>query len=61
MQLLLAELGVQPENLVFVSGIGCAARFPYYMNIYGMHGIHGRAPARRHRASRSPAPTSTCG
>jgi 2-oxoglutarate ferredoxin oxidoreductase subunit beta len=36
---------VKPENLVFVSGIGCAARFPYYMNVYGLHGIHGRAPA----------------
>ena len=44
-QLLLPELGVQPENLVFVSGIGCAARLPYYMNVYGLHGIHGRAPA----------------
>jgi 2-oxoglutarate ferredoxin oxidoreductase subunit beta len=45
MQLLFADLGVRPENLVFVSGIGCAARFPYYMNVYGLHGIHGRAPA----------------
>jgi 2-oxoglutarate ferredoxin oxidoreductase subunit beta len=45
MQLELAELGVAPENLVFVSGIGCAARFPYYMNTYGVHSIHGRAPA----------------
>jgi 2-oxoglutarate/2-oxoacid ferredoxin oxidoreductase subunit beta len=44
-QLLLPELDVKPENLVFVSGIGCAARFPYYMNVYGLHGIHGRAPA----------------
>jgi 2-oxoglutarate ferredoxin oxidoreductase subunit beta len=44
-QLLLPELDVRPENLVFVSGIGCAARFPYYMNVYGLHGIHGRAPA----------------
>jgi len=44
-QLLLPELGVQPENMVFISGIGCAARFPYYMNVYGLHGIHGRAPA----------------
>ncbi len=44
-QLLLPDLGVRPENLVFVSGIGCAARFPYYMNVYGVHGIHGRAPA----------------
>jgi 2-oxoglutarate ferredoxin oxidoreductase subunit beta len=45
MQLLFAEVGVKPENLVFISGIGCAARFPYYMNVYGVHGIHGRAPA----------------
>jgi len=45
MQLLFAELNVNPENLVFISGIGCAARFPYYMNVYGLHGIHGRAPA----------------
>src|SRR5437764_11957312 len=45
MQLQLAELGVLPENLVFVSGIGCAARLPYYMNTYGVHSIHGRAPA----------------
>ena len=44
-QLLLPELNVKPENLVFISGIGCAARFPYYMNVYGLHGIHGRAPA----------------
>ena len=44
-QLLLPELDVKPENLVFVSGIGCAARLPYYMNVYGLHGIHGRAPA----------------
>jgi len=39
------ELGIDPANTVFVSGIGCAARFPYYMNTYGMHSIHGRAPA----------------
>src|SRR5262249_9586920 len=45
LQLLLPDVGVRPENLVFVSGIGCAARFPYYMNVYGLHGIHGRAPA----------------
>ena len=44
-QLLMPELGVRRENTVFVSGIGCAARFPYYMNTYGMHTIHGRAPA----------------
>jgi len=41
----MAELGVPRENAVFVSGIGCAARFPYYMETYGMHSIHGRAPA----------------
>jgi 2-oxoglutarate/2-oxoacid ferredoxin oxidoreductase subunit beta len=45
MQLLMPELGVRPESTVFLSGIGCAARFPYYMNTYGMHSIHGRAPA----------------
>ena len=44
MQRFLPELGVPKENLVFVSGIGCAARFPYYMETYGMHTIHGRAP-----------------
>jgi 2-oxoglutarate ferredoxin oxidoreductase subunit beta len=44
-QLLMPELGVRREETVFVSGIGCAARFPYYMNTYGMHSIHGRAPA----------------
>lgn len=41
----LPKLGIPRENFVFVSGIGCAARFPYYMNTYGMHSIHGRAPA----------------
>ena len=41
----LPELGIPPERTVFVSGIGCAGRFSYYMNTYGMHGIHGRAPA----------------
>jgi 2-oxoglutarate ferredoxin oxidoreductase subunit beta len=44
-QFLLPETGIKPEDLVFVSGIGCAARLPYYMNTYGVHGIHGRAPA----------------
>jgi 2-oxoglutarate/2-oxoacid ferredoxin oxidoreductase subunit beta len=39
------DLGVARENLVFVSGIGCSSRFPYYMNTYGFHSIHGRAPA----------------
>src|ERR1041384_2307859 len=41
----LPETGVKPEDFVFVSGIGCAARLPYYMNTYGIHSIHGRAPA----------------
>ncbi len=41
----LPELGLARENVVFVSGIGCAARFPYYLNTFGMHSIHGRAPA----------------
>lgn len=41
----LADVGARPESTVFVSGIGCAARFPYYINSYGFHTIHGRAPA----------------
>src|SRR6266404_1981723 len=45
MQSFMPELGIERERTVFVSGIGCAARFPYYMNTYGMHSIHGRAPA----------------
>jgi 2-oxoglutarate/2-oxoacid ferredoxin oxidoreductase subunit beta len=45
MQRTLPELGVTRENTVFVSGIGCSSRFPYYMNTYGFHTIHGRAPA----------------
>jgi 2-oxoglutarate/2-oxoacid ferredoxin oxidoreductase subunit beta len=44
-QSLMPELGVPPEKTVFVSGIGCAGRFVYYMDTYGVHGIHGRAPA----------------
>src|SRR5215203_4947507 len=44
-QRLLPELGIPRENIVFVSGIGCSGRFPYYMNTYGFHTIHGRAPA----------------
>ncbi len=39
------ELGLKRENIVFVSGIGCSSRFPFYLNTYGMHSIHGRAPA----------------
>ena len=41
----LPEIGVNKEDVVFISGIGCSSRFPYYMDTYGMHGIHGRAPA----------------
>jgi 2-oxoglutarate ferredoxin oxidoreductase subunit beta len=44
-QRVLPELGVARENVVFVSGIGCSSRFPYYMNTYGFHTIHGRAPS----------------
>src|SRR5947199_270253 len=44
-QMLMPDLGVARENTVFVSGIGCSSRFPYYMNTSGMHSIHGRAPA----------------
>jgi len=45
MQGFLPELGLKRENVVFVSGIGCSSRFPYYLDTYGMHSIHGRAPA----------------
>src|SRR2546430_2989333 len=45
MQSFLPELGIPRERIVFVSGIGCSSRFPYYLNTYGMHSIHGRAPA----------------
>jgi len=45
MQLLMPEIERRREDTVFISGIGCAARFPYYMNTYGMHSIHGRSPA----------------
>lgn len=44
-QSFLPELGLKRENIVFVSGIGCSSRFPYYLNTYGFHSIHGRAPA----------------
>ena len=45
MQSVVPELGIAREDIVFISGIGCSSRFPYYMNTYGMHSIHGRAPA----------------
>src|SRR6266513_979793 len=44
-QKVMPELGISREKMVFVSGIGCSSRFPYYMNTYGFHSIHGRAPA----------------
>ncbi|MQA76191.1 MAG: 2-oxoacid:ferredoxin oxidoreductase subunit beta [Solirubrobacterales bacterium] len=44
-QQFLPELGIPPERIVFVAGIGCSGRFAYYMSTYGLHGIHGRAPA----------------
>jgi 2-oxoglutarate ferredoxin oxidoreductase subunit beta len=44
MQKVLPKLGIPRENFVFISGIGCSSRFPYYMNTYGIHSIHGRAP-----------------
>ena len=55
MKKMLPSLGVPREKLVFISGIGCSSRFPYYMNTYGMHSIHGRAPSVCHRIEiRSP-------
>ncbi len=44
-QKMMPDLGIPRENVVFISGIGCSSRFPYYMNTYGFHTIHGRAPA----------------
>lgn len=44
MQKALPDMNVKKEDVVFISGIGCSSRFPYYMDTYGMHGIHGRAP-----------------
>jgi 2-oxoglutarate ferredoxin oxidoreductase subunit beta len=45
MQRTLPEIGVAAHNVVFISGIGCSSRFPYYMDTYGIHSVHGRAPA----------------
>lgn len=45
MQTVLPQLGVNKEDIVFISGIGCSSRFPYYLDTFGMHSIHGRAPA----------------
>jgi 2-oxoglutarate ferredoxin oxidoreductase subunit beta len=44
MQRVMPDLGIPKENIVFISGIGCSSRFPYYMDTYGIHSIHGRAP-----------------
>ena len=44
-QKVMPDLNLPKENIVFISGIGCSSRFPYYMNTYGFHTIHGRAPA----------------
>lgn len=44
-QITLPKIGVPKEDIVFISGIGCSSRFPYYLDTFGMHGIHGRAPA----------------
>ena len=44
-QKVFAELEMNPDEVAIISGIGCSSRFPYYMNTYGMHSIHGRAPA----------------
>src|SRR6476619_7908471 len=44
-QKIMPGLGIPKENIVIISGIGCSSRVPYYMNTYGMHSIHGRAPA----------------
>jgi 2-oxoglutarate ferredoxin oxidoreductase subunit beta len=44
-QKVMPTLGIPKENIVIISGIGCSSRFPYYMNTYGMHSIHGRATA----------------
>ncbi|MCX7619098.1 thiamine pyrophosphate-dependent enzyme, partial [Tepidiforma sp.] len=44
MKKVLPQLGLPREQIVFISGIGCSSRFPYYVNTYGFHSIHGRAP-----------------
>ncbi len=44
-QTVMAELGLDKDKVAVISGIGCSSRFPYYMDTYGMHSIHGRAPA----------------
>ena len=56
-----AKLGKQLHNTVIVSGIGCSSRFPYYMETYGFHTIHGRAPALATGRQGQPTPSSTSG
>ena len=61
-QAFLPELDVPKENVVVVSGIGCSSRLPYYVDTYGMHSIHGRAPALASGLAASrPAPTRRSG
>lgn len=56
------ELGIEPHKTVFVSGIGCSGRFTYYMDTYGMHGIHGRSRSRTRicRSGSSPVTATGC-
>ncbi len=54
MKKVMATLQIPREKLVFISGIGCSSRFPYYMESYGMHSIHGRAPGVCHRPESGP-------
>jgi 2-oxoglutarate/2-oxoacid ferredoxin oxidoreductase subunit beta len=59
-QTVLADLGKPPHEVAMISGIGCSSRFPYYMNTYGFHTIHGRAPAFT-SAVKCVNPTCPCG
>src|SRR5258708_40300137 len=59
-QAFLPELEVPRENIVVISGIGCSSRLPYYVNSYGMHSIHGRAPPITTPLSTSPPPLPLC-
>ena len=57
----LADIGARRENTVFVSGIGCSSRFPYYISTYGFHTVHGRAPADRDGGQAGQSRSSTSG
>jgi 2-oxoglutarate/2-oxoacid ferredoxin oxidoreductase subunit beta len=63
MKKIMPSLGIPREQTVFISGIGCSSRFPYYMNTYGVHSIHGRAPAIATglKTARPDGRTSPCG